>query len=93
MMSLISAHHIMKRCVFLQIDTTSGDVTVSASQFSGIASIVTAGSITCSGGGFSASSPCATVSESSLNVAEQVIYFHFFAALQKANVAVCYCRC
>ena len=54
----------------LQIETTSGDVTVQATQFAGIVSVVTAGTVACSGGGFPA--PCATVSENSLNVVEQV---------------------
>lgn len=62
----------------IQVDTDSGDITVQATRFAGIVSIVTGGSISCSGRGFDDAHPCSTPSVdyggdgSALKVIEQV---------------------
>jgi hypothetical protein len=56
----------------VQVETSSGAVTISMARFSGIASIATAGTITCSGVGFGSAAPCTFSIENGLKVVEQV---------------------
>ena len=57
----------------VQIETTAGDVSLKIAQFAGVVSVVTTGTVKCSGTAFgTASSPCTAVSDNALNVVEQV---------------------
>jgi hypothetical protein len=58
----------------VQVETDSGDIIVSATNFAGIASIVTSGTITCVGNGFDDANPCTvtTSGDGGLTVVEQV---------------------
>lgn len=55
----------------VQVETSSGDISVSLSRFAGIISIVTGGDLSCGGAGFDSSTPCEFTSSNGLKIVEE----------------------